>query len=489
MWKKRSDLRKKGPLGRSAHRRIASACLVVSWLLSAGMATNAVGSAENPTAQQRVGLEAARMFSPFRGLVGRLTPSVVSVKVSRVAKADFPSWQMPPGPFWEFFQPPRFPQGKALQGAGSGVIISPDGTILTNHHVVDGAREVDVILSDKGEFKARIIGRDPRTDLAVLKIDAGRDLPAASLGDSDALQVGDWVLAIGNPFGLNHTVTSGIVSGKGRVIGAGPYDDFIQTDASINPGNSGGPLFNLQGEVVGINTAIISHGQGIGFAIPANTAKPLIPQLVADGKVSRGYLGVHVQPLTSALMEALNLGSRKGTLVAEVVPGGPAEEAGILPGDVIVSFDGIAVEDNRDLVRLVGAASVGKDATVTILRDGRELKLKPRLASLDAEGSSEKEKRQPEQGKWGLQLQDLTPQLSRRLGIQGEKGVVVVEVRPGSPAHDASISPGDVIVEVNRKPVRTVKEVMEEVAASREGQPLLLLVKSENGSRYVILKG
>ena len=224
---------------------------------------------------------------------------------------------------------------------------------------MEGAKELTVTLADKGEFKAQVVGRDPKTDIAIVKIDAGENLPAASIGDSDQIKVGDWVLAIGNPFGLGDTVTSGIVSAKGRVIGAGPYDDFIQTDASINPGNSGGPLFNMKGEVIGINTAIIPEGQGIGFAIPVNTAKPLIPQLEANGEVTRGYLGVNIQSITPDLSKALKMEQSKGALVAEVVPGGPADKAGIKAGDVIVSFDGKPVRDSHDLPAMVAATTIG----------------------------------------------------------------------------------------------------------------------------------
>ena len=284
------------------------------------------------------------------------------------------------------------------------MIISSDGYILTNNHVVEGAQEVEVTLNGGKEFKAQIVGRDPKTDLAIVKIDAGKSLPAANIGDSNALRVGDWVLAIGNPFGLNQTVTSGIVSAKGRVIGAGPYDDFIQTDASINPGNSGGPLFNMSGEVVGINTAIIAQGQGIGFAIPINTAKPLIPQLEAKGEVTRGYLGVNIQTVTPELASALRLEDPKGALVADVVPGGPADKAGIKRGDLIISYDGNSVGDSHDLPALVAATSVGKEVPMTVMRDGKEHKISARIARLESEGTKLAEAKQSAHGKLGLQV-------------------------------------------------------------------------------------
>jgi serine protease Do len=376
-----------------------------------------------------------------------------------------------------------------VQGAGSGVIITHEGCILTNNHVVEGAKEVDVTLADKREFKAKVVGRDPKTDLAVVKINAGRDLPTATLGDSSQLKVGDWVLAIGNPFGLSHTVTAGIVSAKGRVIGAGPYDDFIQTDASINPGNSGGPLFNMKGEVVGINTAIIPSGQGIGFAIPVNTAKPLIPQLVSKGEVTRGYLGVNIQSITPDLAAAMKLEGRKGALVADVVTGSPADAAGIKRGDVIVAYDGKAVEDSHDLPAAVAATPIDKEVTVTVVRDGKEHQLLAKIAKLESEEATAESSKQPARGKWGLQLQDLNPQIASQLGLKADHGVVVVNVQPGSPAEQASIQQGDVILEVNRHPVKSVKEVKEQVARAGDSDTLLLLVQSEQGNRYVALKG
>jgi serine protease Do len=426
--------------------------------------------------------------SPFTPLVEKLSSSVVNVKVSKVERADFFWPQLPEG-FKEFFNHPQFPQGRKVQGAGSGVIISHDGCILTNNHVVEGAKEVEVTLADTREFKAKVVGRDPKTDLAVLKIDAGKNLPAANLGDSDQLKVGDWVLAIGNPFGLSHTVTAGIVSAKGRVIGAGPYDDFIQTDASINPGNSGGPLFNMKGEIVGINTAIIPNGQGIGFAIPVNTAKPLIPQLVAKGEVIRGYLGVNIQSVTPDLADAMKLEVRRGALVADVVSGGPADRAGIRRGDVIVSYDGKKVEDSHDLPNAVAATPVDKEVTVTVVRGGKERDIVAKIGKLEPEEAAGEESRLPAHGKWGLQLQDLNPQIARQLGLKSDHGVVVVNVQPGSPADEASIQPGDVILEVNRQPVKSAKEVKEEVGKVGEGKSLLLLVQRDQGSRYVALKG
>jgi serine protease Do len=475
--------------GVKSTRRAVWACLLTGLLVSGAFSGMPAAAGQNPATDIQSGSEQPLAKSPFTPLVKKLAPSVVNVRVSKVEKTGFGEMQMPRGPFEEFFNHPQVPQNRTVQGAGSGVIISSDGTILTNNHVVEGARELGVTLADKREFKAQLIGRDPKTDLAIVKIDAGEKLPAANIGDSDQIEVGDWVLAIGNPFGLSHTLTSGIVSAKGRVIGAGPYDDFIQTDASINPGNSGGPLFNMSGEVVGINTAIIPDGQGIGFAIPINTAKPLIPQMVAKGEVTRGYLGVNIQSITPDLSKALKLEGSKGALVADVVSGGPAEKAGLKAGDVIVSFDGKPVQDSHDLPAMVAAKPVGGDVPLTVVRDGKERIIVATLAKTESDEASSEAAGRPAQGKWGLQLQDLNPQLSERFGVKADHGVAVVGVQPGSPAQQASIQPGDVILQVNRQEVSSVKDLKEKIARAGDGDSLLLLVKNAQGSRFAILKG
>jgi serine protease Do len=429
----------------------------------------------------------------FADLAERLSPTVVNVKVTKVEQATFNRYQVPGGPFGDFFERffkdmPQNPESRRIHGAGSGVIISADGYILTNNHVVEGAKEVLVTFADKGEFKAQVVGKDPKTDLAVLKITADKALPAAAMGDSEQLRVGDWVIAIGNPFGLNHTVTSGIVSAKGRVIGAGPYDDFIQTDASINPGNSGGPLFNIKGELVGINTAIIPQGQGIGFAIPVNTAKPLIPQLVTRGRVIRGYLGVTIQSMTPELAEALKVKDHKGALVADVVPGSPADKGGIKRGDVIVGYNSKAVEDSHDLPPMVAATPVGQEVTVIVLRDGKEHRLSMTVGKLAAEEGELETSAQPEKGKWGLRLQNLDPMISNELGLKTDKGVAVVGVEPGSPADQAGLQPGDVIVEVNRQPVSSVNEIKKRLDKSEDPDQVLLLVQRGEGKLFVPLE-
>ncbi len=340
-------------------------------------------------------------------LVEHVGASVVNIKVTKVERMGGAKSMEPEGlgqdpPFGNFLEKffggrmPQMPREHRQQGAGSGFIVSKDGYIVTNNHVVEGATEVTVTLANQKEYAARVIGRDPKTDIAVVKIDPKETLTVASLGDSDGLRVGEWVVAVGNPFGLRNTVTAGIVSAKHRVIGAGPYDDFIQTDAPINPGNSGGPLFNLQGEVVGINTAIAPEGQGIGFAVAVNMAKTLLPQLKSTGEVTRGYLGVHIQPLTPALAASLHLKESKGALVADVTTGSPAAAAGLTRGDVIVAFDGKAVAEAGNLPAVVAAAPIDKTVAVQVLRDGSEQRLAVTVGRMPGERTAPEQTGQTE---------------------------------------------------------------------------------------------
>jgi serine protease Do len=331
----------------------------------------------------------------FADLAEAVGPSVINVKITKLEKTELPRMPgMEEGPFGEMFKRffgdmPQQPHQFRSHGAGSGVIIDADGTILTNNHVVDGAQEITVTLSDKREYKAHVVGRDPKTDLAVIRVEGKGHFSAAKLGDSEVLRVGEWVLAVGNPFGLTNTVTCGIVSAKGRIIGAGPYDDFIQTDAPINPGNSGGPLFNMRGEVVGIATAILPNGQGIGFAVPVNTAKTLLPELVAKGSVTRGFLGVNIQNVTDDLAASLNLKSKKGALVSEVIQGSPAEKAGVKRGDVIVACDKKEIADSHELAALVATLPVGREIPLRLVRDGKETTLSVKIAAMKAQETAE----------------------------------------------------------------------------------------------------
>jgi serine protease Do len=420
----------------------------------------------------------------FADLASRVSPAVVNIRAVSVVRTDFPDQLFGENfPFRGFGTPlPRQPEQRR-QGTGSGFIIRKDGLILTNNHVVENAREITVTLNDKQQYKARILGRDPKTDLAVLKIDPKGTLPVAVLGNSDSLRVGDWVMAIGNPFGLSNTVTTGIVSAKGRVIGAGPYDDFIQTDASINPGNSGGPLFNLAGEVVGINTAIFSQSGGnigIGFAIPVNLVKNLVPELEAKGTVTRGWLGVSVQPMTAELARSFGLEQERGALVADVTADGPAAKAGIQRGDVIVGFDGKKVEHSTALPGLVAAAPVGKTVPVEILRDGKTRTLNVGIGRLNEPSVANAP--QQERGEWGLALQNVPPDQRYRMGLPAKDGVLVTAVEPNSPAQQAGVQAGDLVLQVNRKPVSSIEEVKAEIAKTKADKPLLLLLRRSDGS-------
>jgi serine protease Do len=431
----------------------------------------------------------------FADLAEKLAPSVVNIRVTKVERVAGRGFVGPDGefgldsPFDRFFREmPRTPREFRQQGAGSGFVISQDGLIVTNNHVIEGARDVTVTLATKEEYPVKVIGRDPKTDIALVKIEPNGPLPVAALGDSDRLRVGDWVVAIGNPFGLNNTVTAGIVSAKGRVIGAGPYDDFIQTDASINPGNSGGPLFNLQGEVVGMNTAILPNGQGIGFAVPVNLAKGLLPQLEAKGEVTRGHLGVNIQAITPELAKSMKLNDKKGALVADVTKGGPADAAGLQRGDVIVRFDGKEIAEMHSLPPLVAATPIDKEVAVTILRNGAEQTLRVKVGRMPGEPARMSGPDEPAQGKWGLALRELDARTAQRLGLTPGEGVFVAAVQPGSAADRAGIRPGDVVLEVNRQKVTSVEDAQAEAQKDPNAQSLLLLFRRGNASLFAALE-
>ena len=429
--------------------------------------------------------------SDFASLAKKIGPMVVNVSTVQMRKAaeNLPGSEGDPlSQFWQRFFGGRIPHGAQRQsGLGSGFIIDRDGTILTNYHVVEGADKITVTLSDGHTFPAKVLGQDPKTDIATIKIDARQDLPAVTLGDSDRLEVGEWVMAIGNPFGLDHTVTAGIVSAKGRHIGDGPYEDFIQTDASINPGNSGGPLINLRGEVVGINTAIFSGSGGnigIGFAIPTNLVKDLLPQLKAKGKVVRGFLGTTVQKMTPDLAESMGLKQATGALVAEVAKNGPAERAGIKTGDVIVTFNGKEIRDSADLALQVARLAPGKEVQIKIIREGKELTIPVTVGEF-------KEKEvvaSGETGELGLTVETVTPEVAERLGLERAEGVVITAVTPGSAADDAGLQTGDIIAEINRHPVRTMADFRKETATAAKGKSVLLLVRRGQGSLFLALK-
>jgi serine protease Do len=375
------------------------------------------------------------------------------------------------------------------RSVGSGFIINANGHVVTNNHVVEGAETVQVRLSDGRELTAKVVGRDPKTDLALLKVEA-TGLPVIGLGDSAALQVGEPVMAIGNSFGLEQTVTTGIVSATGRVIGAGPYDDFIQTDTSINPGNSGGPLINARGQVIGINSIIFSRtggSVGIGFAIPVNLAKNVFSQLAATGRVERGWLGVTIQELTPALVRSLGLPDGRGALVAEVTEGSPAAAAGIKQGDVIVSVGARTISRSADLPPVVANLEPGRAVTLSVIREGKTMPFSATITRLE-EREPRATSRTEDQGRLGLVLGPVTPDVARELSLPKEtKGVVVREVRQGSPAAEAGIRPADVIVQVNRRAVGSVDELRQMVDKHEKGAPLLFLIRRDNAERYVTI--
>ncbi len=455
---------------------------------------------------------AENLSRAFRAAARQVMPTVVKIKATTRARRLTPEESGRPRanpfegtPYEDFFDELFEEEGPGIgipriiprqEGMGSGVIIDPKGVVLTNHHVVDGADEVLVELADGREFKASDIKGDPETDLAVFRIDAGGPVPAAALGDSDALDIGDWVLAVGNPFDLELTVSAGIISGKGRALAAGRRASFLQTDAAINPGNSGGPLVNLRGEVVGINTAIASNtgvSQGVGFAVPSNLAKWVTTQLVERGAVERAYLGVGIAELDAKAAEQLGVARRAGVLVTEVYPDTPAEKAGFETGDLIVAFAGQLVESPRRLQAVVERSPPGSRQNVTVLRDGESTTLYVVMRPLPKEFGAAPPRRAPDRpdddtDELGLSTADLTPALAEQLGAEGVEGVVVARVDPRGIAAAAGIREGMLILRVGRTPVKSVAEF--EAALENESleKGILLVVRTARGNRVITLK-
>jgi serine protease Do len=432
---------------------------------------------------------AAVLLPDFVALAKKLKPTVVNISTSRMITAQKRPNPTGSDPFQEHFDkffdtPHQHPFRQ--KNLGSGFIISDDGFIITNNHLVAGADEIKVKLSDGREFPGEVKGRDEKFDLALVRIDAKGQLPVASLGDSDKIEVGEWVLAIGNPFGLAQTVTAGIVSAQGRVIGSGPYDDFIQTDASINPGNSGGPLFNTKGEVIGINTAILAGGQGIGFAIPVNMAKSIITQLKETGKVTRGWLGVSVQPVTPDLAKSFGLEGERGALIAEVMKNSPAEKSGLKGGDIILGFDGRAIREMGELPRLVAATPVGKKVSVLVQRDGRQESV-PVTIELLKDGE-EGEDVALSSDRLGIKVAALTPERAQQLRVPGGRGVVVTEVQTDSLADRAGIVEGDLVWEVDGVRIANVADYGKAVSAAKKGGYLRVLLRRGEASLFVALR-
>ena len=431
---------------------------------------------------------AAAVTPDFAKLAKKLKPAVVNISTSTSTTPQKRQQRPAMDPFQEYFD--RFFEGPRQQpfkqrNLGSGFIISDDGYIITNNHVVAGADEIKVKLSDGREFSGEVKGRDEKFDVALIKIVAKGQLPVAPLGDSDKMEVGEWVMAIGNPFGLAQTVTAGIVSAQGRVIGSGPYDDFIQTDASINPGNSGGPLFNVTGEVIGINTAIVAGGQGIGFAIPINMAKSIITQLRETGKVTRGWLGVSIQQVTPELAKSFGLEQEKGALVAEVMKGSPAEKSGLKGGDIVLQFDGHPIREMHELPRLVAASPVGKKVTLLVQREGRQVTVPVAIEQLK---DAEDEDVVLPTDRLGIKVAELGAERSQQLRIPGERGVVVTAVQPGSLADRAGIAEGDLIREINGVPITGVADYTKAVSSVKKGGYLKVLLRRGETSLFVALR-
>jgi serine protease Do len=463
------------------------------------------------------GQAAARGPDGIADIADRVMDAVVNISTSQRVEAQTNMPQLPPGsPFEEFFEEffknrrgqgpgdPRERGPRRVNSLGSGFIIDPSGIVVTNNHVISDADEVNVILNDGTRLKAEIIGRDQKIDLAVLRVKPDKPLKAVQFGDSDKLRIGEWVIAIGNPFSLGGTVTAGIVSARNRDINSGPYDNYIQTDAAINRGNSGGPLFNLDGEVVGVNTAIISPSGGsigIGFAVPSKTAMPVIDQLRQFGETRRGWLGVRIQQMTDELAETMNVKPPRGALVAGVDDKGPAKPAGIQTGDVIVKFDNKDIKEMRDLPRVVADTPVGKDVEVIILRQGKEERKTVRLGRLEdgekqAAAANNKRGGAPEeksvvQQTLGLNLANLTGELRRRYKIKdGVNGVVITGVDVNSAAAEKRLNAGDVIVEVAQEVVASATDVQKRIdQLKKEGRKsaLLLVANAEGDLRFVAL--
>jgi serine protease Do len=428
----------------------------------------------------------------FAAIAKRTTPVVVNIFTTS-QRSGRPGSNDPLEEFFSRFFGDTQPRENSPRSLGSGILISNDGEVLTNYHVVRNAETIKVKLADQTEYEARLIGKDDRTDLALVKIRrSGGNMPFARLGSSSQLEVGDWVMAIGNPFGLEHTVTAGIVSAKGRVIGAGPYDNFIQTDASINPGNSGGPLINGLGEVVGVNSAIFSQSGGnigIGFAIPIDLAKKIADQLRKNGRVVRGWLGIRAQDVSPQLASSLNLARPVGEMavVTEVAENSPAGEAGVKTGDVILEFNGKPVPKSHEFPSVIADTPPGQKVSLKIVHEKKEQTISVKIGELPEENdaSQKTESRDPE---IGIRVQRITPEAARRLGMISTKGVLVMEVQPGSPAEQIGVEPADVIREVNQRPVNNVSDFERAVRQGRRGDRILLLVQRGDNTVFFALK-
>ncbi len=440
------------------------------------------GTAEAPV--KEVPKDILTTQQAFTNVVKSVTPAVVNISTVSKKKLVQPFFEFSPF-FGDFFGGRAQPQYRRETSLGSGFIINKEGYILTNDHVVKEAETIQVKLSNEKVYNGKVVGEDAKTDLAVIKISSQESLPTAVLGDSDKLQVGQWAIAIGNPFGLDRTVTVGVVSATGRSnMGIETYEDFIQTDASINPGNSGGPLLNVYGEVIGINTAIVAAGQGIGFAIPINMAKQVVAQLIKKGNVTRGWLGVSIQPVTDEIAQSFGLQKARGALVSDVMAGSPAEKAGIKQGDVIARFAGKEIKDPRQLQLVVADVPAGQKVDVDLFRNGKPLTVSVTLSSTDSAAALKPKSTEPQAGWFGLTVEELP----KNLRIRGLAGVIVTEIEPDGIAAEAGIQKGDIIMSVNQKRVANLDQYGKAMKdAERKGSVALLVKRGEN-SIYFALK-
>jgi serine protease Do len=439
----------------------------------------------------------------FADVAERVAPAVVNVTVVSQTSPEALSRVHPPLPegtpmdefFRRFFDQPGMSGPQRSQGAGSGFLVGASGLVVTNNHVIDGATEITITLNDGTKHQAKVIGRDDKTDLALLRIDAGRDLPFVDLADSSSTRVGDWVLAVGNPFGLGGSVNAGIVSARGRDINSGPYDDYIQIDAPINRGNSGGPLFDAYGRVIGVNTAIYSPSGGnvgIGFAIPAETVKAVVADLRANGRVERGWLGLQIQPVTEELAAGLRLEGTGGVLVADVLPDGPSAGSDLKPGDVILKAGNQPIKDYKDLPKLVAATKAGTRMPLELVRDGKPMTVTVTVGPMPSDESLAQRETEPtgdtSQPRLGLQLKPLTPEVRQELGLDANsKGVYVARVEPGSPADQAGISAGSVISMVGGEAVSAPAQVVAAVRAAAEAKRPSVILRVEKDGRPMFI--
>jgi len=471
-------------------------CLTVSMLLPVGAEprTSTPGAAAAPPSQ--IAVPIVFPSEGFSHIAEAVSPAVVNIQVTQTARATPFGGNEQFREFFERFFGGQIPEQESIQrGMGSGFIIDEDGHVITNNHVIKGVADIVVRLKNGKEYKATVVGTDPNTDIALLKLQGASKLPKLTLGNSDALRVGEWVVAIGSPFGLEQTVTAGIVSAKGRVIGSGPYDDYIQTDASINPGNSGGPLLNLKGEVIGINTAIAASGQGIGFAIPSNMAQKIVAQLKSKGEVTRGWIGVAIQPLNQEMSSYYGLKQGHGALIIEVVEGGPAQKAGLRAKDVILKINGTEITGSLDATKIIADIPVGSTANLTVLREGqrKEVSIKvakrddQALAAMDGKGTVPPPQAQQET-QFGFSAQTITPDIVRRYRLPETEGVLITGVSAKGSFAKAGVRQGDIVKEINKVSVKTAEEFVSKLNSAKKGEKIQLLLRNQIGFNVVSIE-